>query len=499
MRYKHASLALLLFISGFVVFFACRKNDVASSRSKSITDVSTPMDISLAKRYYKVLKKEQGSLVGEAQAPASKTGKTNQKYVVWAKAYAGETSTSTYVEVPLFYNQRPTTIVSTKENPVDPSANLQVLNASFDRLVIYKNKRTGRVDQRIVTFTPDKEYVVNHLNEVSNNHITRLAEDFNGFIKYRKWDGTPLFLLKMKNGKIEKYFSPYSQGVVKGAASRPPGKTVTGAGKNAVAPADLECTTYCDYTYEQDCYYTVTDEGTTEDCGDWVLVATNCWDECVDTGDNGTYSDNSLTGDPCVDYGICDEPAPAELYTTNPLCKTSFKFACQTSDCSYVSTNLLGMRFVSPTDPTQINPFNAYIGFTNYVSDNAMNSPIASQLLGKTETPLQFLNDFVLTKQLITDGDIVRKVAPDGVMSYYFDNYAYSVIATLVSNMSADFTVYQLGAAASVPGNSAAVSLWLTNFSGIVSAFVPGSTANRTLAASVNSAAVYGTAANPCP
>jgi hypothetical protein len=170
-----------------------------------------------------------------------------------------------------------------------------------------------------------------------------------------------------------------------------------------------------------------------------------------------------------------------------------------TSDCSYVSTNLMGMKFVNPNNPSQVNLFNAYLGFTNYVSEAAMNRVIASQELGQSRTPLQFLNDFNQTRQLLTDGDITQRVAPDGIMSYYFNDHAYSVIATLASNMAADFTVFEMGLAASVPGNSAAASTWRDHYTGIVKSFVPGSVAGSLLQANVNSVARYGTPVFPCP
>lgn len=118
-----------------------------------------------------------------------------------------------------------------------------------------------------------------------------MDKDFSGFQLYRKWDGTLLFARQIENGKIVKRFIGINNLQ----------KSSTGI----TAPSAREiCETYCTWSYEQTCYYSVTDESITETCGAWVLVDTYCWQECYDDGDDGG---GGPTGDPCIDYGDCGD------------------------------------------------------------------------------------------------------------------------------------------------------------------------------------------------
>ena len=224
-------------------------------------------------------------------------------------------------------------------------------------------------------------------------------------------------------------------------------------------------------------------------------------------GSWGTTTDcmNTTTGTPiaCSPGWVPTEsyepwPSEAAPATVNPLCASSFNFVCITSDCSYLSTNLMGMRFVHPNNPALINVFNCFIGVTNFVSDDVMNTPIYSFELSNTRTPLQFLNDFMQTRQLLTDGHIRRQLSPDGIMSYFFDTHAYSVIAAMCANMAADFTVFELGTTASQPNNNQARTVFRDHYSKIIKAFVPGSVVSGALNSPANSIAIYGTPATPC-
>jgi len=127
-----------------------------------------------------------------------------------------------------------------------------------------------------------------------------------------------------------------------------------------------------------------------------------------------------------------------------------------------------------------------------------MNTPVYSFELGQTRTPLQFLNDFMQTKQLITDGHIRRQLSPDGIMSYFFDTQAYNVIAAMCANMAADFTVRELGISASQPLNTQARTVFRDKYSKIIKNFVPGSTVTGALNSPANSYAIYGSPAAPC-
>lgn len=293
MVYKMSRMIAALTILSLIVFFACRKTDYSSaaSKNKAITDPSVSLDIPLAKRFYKLLRTEQGIDVGIAHVPVVNSQLPNTKHPIWQRAVTGETSVAWFVEVPLFYNQRPATFVAPKEGKLDAATRLKLLNASFDRLVIFKNKKTGQVDSRIVTYMPDIDYLNRHGKDISNNGINRMDKDFSGALIYRKWDGNMLFARKMVDGRIAKKFTAVNK--------------LNKVNKPKAGNAREVCDAYCTWSYEQTCYTTISGEFITEECGDWVLVDTYCWEECYDDG-----SDDGGTGDPCIDYGDCGTPDP---------------------------------------------------------------------------------------------------------------------------------------------------------------------------------------------
>ncbi|HUP11244.1 MAG TPA: hypothetical protein VM187_03510, partial [Niastella sp.] len=302
MTYKLSRLAVALTILGMIVFYACRKNDLSSSSPKNsdITDASVPMSVSLAKRYYKVLKHEQGTEVRLPHGARSAGSEVNTKHPLWQKVYTGETKLHTFVEVPLFYNKRPSAIINTGDEQLDMTTVQQVLNTSFDRLIIYKNKKTGTVDQRIVTYIPDAKYAQAHAKDMSNNQLLHL-DAFSGYLLFRKWDGTMLSGSKLENGKVTQRLKNITK------KSKTPGSA-------AAAAARMICTTYCVQEYTETCYHSTSGEYTQEWC-DWSYSGTYCWESCYDDG----TGEGGGTGDPCIDYGDCGGGGPTNP-TNDPDC-----------------------------------------------------------------------------------------------------------------------------------------------------------------------------------
>lgn len=153
---------------------------------------NTLMNVNAAETYYytTLIKKPGGNLsvtspnTGSIISNSAKSGSPNQKYLIFSKAYSSQNDLETFTEVPIKYNQRSSMYIS-KNSGAGALSNFPVLNASFDRLIIYKYKKTGLITECIVTFIPDSAYLANHHNDISHNHIDKLDADYNGYLYYK--------------------------------------------------------------------------------------------------------------------------------------------------------------------------------------------------------------------------------------------------------------------------------------------------------------------------
>ena len=132
-----------------------------------------------------------------------------------------------------------------------PIPNQKIIDASFDRLVIYKDKR-GKINQRIISFIPDETYLTRHKNNISHNRINKLDKDFDGYLHYKDWDGKVLFVLRIKNGEpVKKYDMRNS---VTGNLNTLSNNSSAKRGKVMVLNINPNCYIVT-WDWYQDCYY----------------------------------------------------------------------------------------------------------------------------------------------------------------------------------------------------------------------------------------------------
>ena len=136
----------------------------------------------------------------------SSISKSNKKTPLWEKSNLGINDLCTFVEIPIKYEHKITPTFSISKNPnAKPIANQQIIDASFDRLIIYKDKN-GKINELIISFVPDEDYLRKHKGDISHNKIDKLDEDFFGYLHYKDWDGKVLFVLRIEKGKpVKKY------------------------------------------------------------------------------------------------------------------------------------------------------------------------------------------------------------------------------------------------------------------------------------------------------
>lgn len=329
-KFLFATIGLLALLT-----YSCRKelsNLIKADTLESLSDPAVLLDSAQAKEYYKKILKPESSV--KYLGPVAFSSKPNKKYVMFPKRYISETKDLSLVEVPLYYNRK---LVSSLSSPGEPGNLTEgIRSASFDRLVIYKNKKTGKIDQRIVRFVPDSAYL-SLKKDLSKNHVNKLDPDFSGNMFYMKWDGTPLRVLKIKNGEIKQRVHLK----IKEKKSK----------NSAVAKG---CSWFCYREWERECWIPAPeDDEDHEVCTGWVLVYEDCWEEC----DPDPDPDPDPEPEPCTNCG----PEP------NSDCTGTPNGTAHWSECGCIGGTT---GITSCQDPC---------GEKNIIKDAAGNSVISAQ------------------------------------------------------------------------------------------------------------------------
>ena len=189
--------SIFLFIG--TLFYACsRKKEIYPSLPIL---ANNGLSIEMVKKYYyEILVKSQGYNVPQ---PSSITEtRPNYKYPLWSKALISTSPQGNpYVEVPLAFNQKISSNIN-RPGEKDPMIDSKIFMSSLVRLLIYKDKNTGKFRQFIVRYIPDITYLNAHNGDISQNKMGSLDKDFSGFIKFSQWDGTPLKFISNKQWQI---------------------------------------------------------------------------------------------------------------------------------------------------------------------------------------------------------------------------------------------------------------------------------------------------------
>lgn len=291
------SYALVIILT---LLYACRK-DGSSQRERNDN-----IDIESAKTYYRTLKAKEGNI--EISRGSSATSiRPNKKFVMFSRAYVGENQKYSFVEAPLFYTRKPSSLIGTKTPDI---ANNQLENSSMDRLVIYKSKLTGKIDQKIITYIPDASYLKKHGNDASINYINRLTKDFSGHIVYKNWAGKSLNILKIVNGKATRRHSYNRKNLENTYLTKD--KSNNSAMKDLSGQHKLmtnNCVGVYQYDWERDCTYTDPEHPENAVCTEWVLVGTTyLYDICTEGEDEYRCLDPDNFEPECIgeDYSPID-------------------------------------------------------------------------------------------------------------------------------------------------------------------------------------------------
>jgi hypothetical protein len=161
------------------------------------------MDLDLAQSYYDVLKKEKGDFFETPslkRISGNKISKLNKKHIIFQNGYSSSNEHATFVELPVFLNQKTSLVIQNKITT--RRSQDKIFMGSIDRLLIFKNKKTGVIDQRHITYIPDIDYLIDRKQDISHNQINKLDPQYSGYIEYKTWEGERLYILRIDKAKV---------------------------------------------------------------------------------------------------------------------------------------------------------------------------------------------------------------------------------------------------------------------------------------------------------
>lgn len=356
---------LLLFAISFIGFYACKKDKQEPTYVKD--DPNAPLSRASVEHYfYNSLIKKPGSIVKSSNATVSSSDIKNWKHIMFDKSYESESTESSFVEIPVLYNQRPSLIIKEEGDSLDAADVREILNASFDRLIVYKNKSTNAVDQRIVTYIPDKEYLKKHKKDISHNQFDKLDKDFNGYLSFRKWDDTPEFSVRIENGKSVRGFGYEKVPDKKGNATK------------------AICTTVMTEYYTQTCVTVSAEDFSLTSCSTWMQTGYYSVQTCVADGfqSNPCYFNPNL----CI-YLQQNLPPPPLPYPKDPCLEKAKVSSKAANPVKAASNNDLLNKLNDPNPAISANEYGAENKLTTQSGSYYNNVPTRSYGVPGSFTP----------------------------------------------------------------------------------------------------------------
>ncbi|TCC88041.1 hypothetical protein EZ428_20170 [Pedobacter frigiditerrae] len=298
MKMKNPYIAIVAMFMLSIGIYSCRKEVASLPEMKP--------EAQWAKSYFNdVLLPNAGNQVSYAVSnkvsSTERTGKkTNLKTPIWTRASVDKTALYEFVEIPLAYTHKITSIIGKKNEKPD----LEIIKASFDRLLIFKDKK-GKINQRIISFIPDKDYLNRHNGDISHNKINKLDKDFNGFLIYKTWNNVTVNKLRITNGK--------AASLSKSNVSKPYLKVnkLASIDRTTSDRAGYEgepgCADWYHFEYEIWCEY-VGDNPVPTSCGEPILVSetylyTICPDDPPGGGEGGCEDPANFNNPECQNGG----------------------------------------------------------------------------------------------------------------------------------------------------------------------------------------------------
>lgn len=254
----------LIYLFLLLTFISCKKDVKTNSEIKNI-DFDTKTALSSYKNFKSYsLNAVKDGIVKSSNASSVFSAKTDFT-ILENVFYESSTKEYSFVEFQIEYKFK-NGLLPNKANDATDKARM---DATIDRLLVKKNKKSGIIDYELISYIPDKEALTNKLTLKENKHSSLLT-DFSGHVYHKNIGGETLYLEVIKNGLVSKklYKAKNSNGL-----------KVQGSNKENYE----YCETYCieGYVYDPSCY-----------C---YVVGYECFTDCYEvTNYPGVTIDNGM-------------------------------------------------------------------------------------------------------------------------------------------------------------------------------------------------------------
>ncbi|GAB3917973.1 hypothetical protein [Mucilaginibacter boryungensis] len=253
MKLKFTSLALI----AIVIFFSCRKS-YDTSNANLETTVSKTFSVKDAQSYLDTNLHLKASSLNSIVLNSTRH-LSSSAYFMFNRAKVGSIRQFEVVEIPVALSNNVIPFYNFAKDNLKYKPDMSVFHASFTRMLVYKNQQTKEISSVLVTYIPDKEYLLANKNDASNNTIAKMSPLFKGYLQYQDKDGNIKYVLRIINGRtVHKY-------------------VYSASGRMAIQGTKLKVNDWveqCVDHYQVGCV--VGPEGELINCGEPVYLGTDC-------------------------------------------------------------------------------------------------------------------------------------------------------------------------------------------------------------------------------
>lgn len=215
-----------------VLIYACKKEHVFENGQT--TNAAIKFTVSNAKSYLDSALKTNSTTIKLSGTQGSSKPAAFDGHLFWDKAKAFSTSRFEVVEVPLTLDYKETSFYKLGGDTSAYVTDKAVAEAAFSRALIYRDSTQKIIDRRIITYIPDKSYLVKNPDPSANNWLNSMDKKFSGYIEYRNWNNEVNMVVRILAGKVVHVYN----------VSAAPNNDAAGVKTQGLKTNDLTCITY---------------------------------------------------------------------------------------------------------------------------------------------------------------------------------------------------------------------------------------------------------------